>query len=156
MELKVTGVSLQRLTSFFAFQLETETAEGKVFTRIVSNARMTGQPSDRTERLLLDQLRSKADVLRYLLFLLADIGGADSGLVAQLIGSSSGDGSASRFGQVPLLETMVKALAQNPDALVPINRLIEDLKRTEEGAERIPDGIDQVWPAIWEARSQLI
>ncbi len=154
--LSVGGLSLQGITSFFAFQLETTSADGPITTRIVTNARMTGQPDDRAERLLLEQLKTKGDVLRYLLFLLADIGDDSAYQLAALLSSpSEGTGNRSYQPHIPLLETMVRALSRHPEALTPLDRLINDLQSTEEGAALLPDGLDQIWPVIWETRSRL-
>lgn len=154
-QLSQGALSLQALTSFFAFELEAESSDGPVSTRVVSNARLEGAPSDRAERLLLEQLRTKGDVLRYLLFLLADIGDEGAYEFAAVLSNPSGGATADWMPQIPLFESMVRALARHPEALTPINRLITDLKSTEEGAALLPDGLDEVWPAIWEARSQI-
>ena len=152
----IGGLSLQGLTSFFAFQLETTSETGPVIIRIVNNARMTGQPEDRAERLLLEQLKTRGDVLRYLLFLLADIGDDSAYEFASLFSSASEGTSGRAFQtQIPLFETMVRALSRHPEALTPIHSLIIDLQRTEKGSALLPDGLDQIWPVIWEARSRL-
>jgi hypothetical protein len=148
------ALSLQSLTSFFAFELTASTGSGPVSTRIVSNARMVGAPEDRTERLLLEQLKTKGDVLRYLLFLLADIGDEGAFEFAHII-SGSGETDRDWMPQIPLLESMLRALSRYPEALTPIHRLITDLQKTPEGAALLPDGLDQIWPAIWEAKSRI-
>jgi hypothetical protein len=148
------ALSLQALTSFFAFELTATTESGPVSTRIVSNARMVGAPEDRAERLLLEQLKTKGDVLRYLLFLLADIGDEGTFEFAHII-SGSGGTDRDWMPQIPLLESMVRALSRYPEALVPIHRLITDLQKTQEGTALLPEGLDQIWPAIWEAKSRI-
>lgn len=152
----VGGLSLQSLTSFFAFEITAESSEGPVSVVTVGNARLVGAPEDRHQRLLLEQLRTKGDVLRYLLFLLADLG--DDSAIHQINTLLSGRGTGSDGDwapAIPLFESMVRALSRNPDALGPINRLITDLQETPEGRQLLPDGLDEVWPAIWEAREAL-
>ena len=147
------GLSLQGITSFVIFELSA-VASGQTVV-IVSNAQMEGAPDDRAERLLAEQLQSKRDVLRYLLLLLADLG--DGGALQQLqamFASSDSQPAGDWQPSVPLLETMVRALARRPEALDPINRLITDLERSEAGRRLIPDGLREIWPAIWEARNQ--
>lgn len=150
------ALSLQAITSFFAFQLEAETQDGLVTTRIVSNARLAGAPADRAERLLLEQLKTKGDVLRYLLFLLADLGDESASDFAAVLANGSEGAGVDWMPHVPLFESMVKALARHPEALTPIHRLITDLRKTQEGAALLPDGIDKVWPLIWEARNARV
>jgi hypothetical protein len=50
---------------------------------------------------------------------------------------------------------MVRALDRRPESLDHIHRLIADLQHTPEGRELLPDGIDEVWPAIWQAREEV-
>jgi len=148
------ALSLQALTSFFVFELTASAESGPVSTRIVSNARMVGAPEDRAERLLLEQLKTKGDVLRYLLFLLADIGDEGAFEFAHII-TGSGETDRDWMPQIPLLESMVRALSRHPEALVPIDRLITDLQKTPKGTGLLPEGLDQIWPAIWEAKSRI-
>jgi hypothetical protein len=50
----------------------------------------------------------------------------------------------------------MKALAQNPEKLDRINRLVEDLCKTDEGQNLFPKGFMQVWESIWQIRSEMI
>ena len=50
---------------------------------------------------------------------------------------------------------MVRALNRSPQSLDHIGRLIADLERTEEGRKLLPEGLSELWPAIWEARQQV-
>jgi hypothetical protein len=149
------AMSLQALTSFFVFEIEARRSDAPIATRVVANARMVGAPDDRAERLLLEQLKTKGDVLRYLLFLLADLGDTGAAEFASILSSRAGETSGEWMPQIPLFESMVRALACNPEALTPIDRLIKDLERTEHGRAILPDGIEDIWPAIWEARSRV-
>jgi hypothetical protein len=155
--LSTGALSLQGLTSFFAFELSAKLTGGKLIaTRIVTNARLVGAPDDRAERLLSEQLKSKADVLRYLLFLLADLGDESAiELAGSLAASQGSENGNSHDFRIPLFESMVKALARNPQALAPVDRLIADLSRTDAGRALLPEGLDKVWPTIAEAQSQL-
>jgi len=150
-----SGLSLESVTSFVVVELTAASEEGMIANRVVVNARLTGAPEDRHQRILTAQLGSKGDVLRYLLFLLADMG--DEGAVAQIdqfVAQIAGDGNA-QLPSIPLFESMVRALNRSPQSLDHIGRLIADLERTEEGQELLPDGLSELWPAIWEARQQL-
>ena len=157
-EARFPVLSLQSLTSFFVFELATTAASGvTVTTRVVVNADLRNEPSDRLQRVLTDHLKNKGDVLRYLLLLLAD--GGDDGL-AHLIGAITGagwdaDADERHTVDVPLLESMLRALARSPETLDPINRLITDLQATDEGRSLLPDHLDELWPAVWEARGTL-
>lgn len=149
-----TGLSLQAITSFIVFELKSLTASPEVAIRLVVNGRLLNAPEDRLQRILTAQLHSKSDVLRYLLLLLADLTG-DSPF--EVVAAMSGNRQWGRWGaaEVPLFESMVKALSRSPHSLDHIFRLIEDLSATEEGRALLPDGLDQVWPAVWQARQEM-
>ena len=59
--------------------------------------------------------------------------------------------SAGSFG-IPLLEPLLRALAEDPTRLDHIERLISDLERTEEGKQLLPEELVAVWTAIRSAR----
>jgi mRNA-degrading endonuclease toxin of MazEF toxin-antitoxin module len=150
-------VSFEAITSFIAFQLEAS-HDGKTGrVQFAVNAELEGAPEDRPQRILSSMLDDKGKVLRYLLFLLADPD-AHLGAISQLLAggnrSSPGESSHQRV-DVPLLETMLDTLANNPDRLDPIARLVEDLAKTEEGRQLLPDGFEDAWSPIWAARQEL-
>lgn len=145
------SLSLQATTSFVAFELSAPSEQGPLRIRVVVNARLVGAPEDRYQQILTAQLHSKADVLRYLLLLLSDMqAGPDA--VTAILSSVRGDDDSPRLAQLPLFESMVRALSKNPDTLDHIARLIEDLSSTVEGRERLPDGLAEIWAPIWQAR----
>jgi hypothetical protein len=74
----------------------------------------------------------------------ADIINGESGLGKWRLGASA--------GMVPLFECMVRAMAGDPRRLDDLNNLIQDLKGHSETKDLLPDGIDEIWGPIWEAR----
>jgi len=152
-------VSFEALTSFFAFSVTAVEGNREVTTRFVLNIPVSGAPPDRRERMLLSLLRNRQQVLRFLLFLLAE-GSADMAgalAAARKIGDGSVDGSDGAFGsQFPLLELLLRALHRQPVKLDQVARLIEELSSTEEGRQLLPDGWERVWQPIWSAREQAM
>jgi hypothetical protein len=59
--------------------------------------------------------------------------------------------SAGSFG-IPLLEPLLRTLAEDPAHLDHIERLVSDLERTEEGKRLLPEELVTVWTAIRSAR----
>ena len=57
--------------------------------------------------------------------------------------------------EIPLLEALMRALSRNPEQLDRIARLVDDLRRTEQGARLLPEGFDSVWEPIWAARLEM-
>jgi hypothetical protein len=150
-------ISLGAITAFFAFELEC-TKDGQTCTeRFVTKLKLIGEPKDRLQRLLRSLLENKSQVLRLLLLLLAD----QSVSINKLINihrhlGSVGTSPESMPTGIPLLESLMKALAQNPEKIDRINRLVEDLCKTDEGQNLFPKGFMPVWKSIWQIRSEMI
>lgn len=147
-------VSNEGITAFFAVELSLR--EGRRVARVefVIPAELVGAPSDRLDRLLVQLLQSRGDVLRYMLFLLA----GDDVALANLRGAVGDAGSRpgherDRASELPLVEWLVRAVSRSPERIDHLARLIASLRATEEGRELLPDGFDDVWDAIWTARS---
>ena len=139
---------LVRLTAFAAFRLH-------VPVRGVDDVRMTlrlpanGMPEDRIHQVLRTLIDSPE---RFLLFLRALLGGLDGMVDWAKDGSDGGEGGAwgEGFAGETLLEDMVQAAARDPERLKPVRRLIDDLRKTEEGREIVPDDLFAVWSAVEE------
>jgi hypothetical protein len=149
-------VSLERLTSFFGIELTLSEGSASATARFVVNADLVGAPSNRGELLLGRLLESRDKVLRYLLLLLADDGFAadGGGSISRLLSVLDAGGGWNDPWSIPLLESMVRALAASPERLDHVGRLIGSLRLTEEGAALLPEGLDEIWPPIWEARQE--
>jgi hypothetical protein len=144
-------VSFTALTGFFVFEISAKLGRRTLRATFVTVANLVGAPDDRLRRIVSAQLASRADVIRYLLFLLSGVS-PDDGLV--LVGGphSPGDGHWDIGIELPLLETMVRALARNPESLDHVGRLLEDL---QSRPELVPPGLKEVWDPIWQARQAM-
>jgi hypothetical protein len=144
-----------RLTPFILFSIRAAIDARCLERHFVVNLPIEGLPENRRERLLLSLLRNSAQLMRYLLFLLADDGwnaGDTLNLLEGIDGSSSG-GSADAAGfDLPLLEPMLKALSSAPEKLDQIAQLVADLEKTPEGRAIIPADFAAAWQPIWEVR----
>ena len=97
-------------------------------------------------------LSNRERLLRYLLMLLE---GAD----AELPGG--GDGKGGRWGEwnplgafgLPLLEPLLRTLAEDPSRLDHIELLVKDLEKTDEGRQLLPEELVMLWTAIRAARA---
>ena len=113
---------------------------------------LAGAPADRDSRLLLALLSNRERLLRYLLMLL---GGAELYL------EGGGTGKGGRWGEwnslgsfgLPLLEPLLRTLAEDPSRLDHIERLMQDLEKTEEGRQLLPEELAMLWTAIRAARA---
>jgi len=147
-------VSTEGLTAFFAIELELKEARKRARVDFVVRASLMGAPNDRLDQLLVRLLRTRGDVLRYMLFLLA----GDDHALASLRGVSGeieagrGDGAVAGTLDLPLVEWLVRAVSRSPERIDHLARLITSLRATSEGRELLPVGFEDVWDAVWEAR----
>jgi len=149
-------IAASGVTAFLAIRAVAERSGMTAETAFVVPATLIGAPTGRAERVLTSMLKNQQELLRYLLFLLAD---AELDLQA-LIDALSGDrfgSEATRFERVapPLLETMLRALSSEPTRLDHVAKLLEDLRDTDEGRGLLPDGLDDIWGPIWSVRQEL-
>ena len=145
------SVTLAGITSFVAITATARFDGREIRATALANARLDGAPTDRKERLLSAQLTNPEDLIRYLLFLLFDLT-EDSQLEQLVAAFGAGSGRWTNVDQIPLFETMLRALAHSPGALDRIADLLEDLRSTDDGAKVIPAGLAEIWGPIDEAR----
>ena len=147
----------REISAFFAFDV-TVRSSGKSRTEgFVLKLPLDGAPADRNERILRAMLKDKSQVLRLMLLLLSlerrsDLPGINDG---------SGLGDAWKWrpggppGIVPLFECMVRALTRDPQRIDDLNNLIQDLRGNPETQDLLPEGLDEIWKPIWEARKMI-
>jgi hypothetical protein len=151
------SVSFEALTSFYAFELSGREGSASLTVGFLVNAKLVGAPADRRERTLVNLLRNRSDLLRFLLFLLGGDGGERNlvELGPNLTKLLAGDGDGHReIEWQNLFEPMVRALARDPSKLDDIDRLVRDLQRTDEGRQLLPDEWDAIWEPIWAVRGE--
>lgn len=149
-------LSLEALTSFFAFEIRMVADEVEVHNRFVLNVPLQNAPAGRQERILRQLLGDRSKVLRYLLMLLAsedDLHGLFDILLARRRLGSGENGSVRE--QITFFEPLVRALARDPAKLDRVHRLVEDLSRDPEGLELLPASFLDIWTPIWQARLRL-
>jgi len=145
------GVTLEGITSFFAVRATGRRGEANGATTFLVNARLEGAPEDRHSRLLAAMLRDPDRLLRYLLMLLHDqdsILGGEMGQGKGWLGRWVGAG----WGELPLLELLLRALDRHPERLDHIERLLHDL--ADERQRILPEGFETVWDPIWSQRRE--
>jgi hypothetical protein len=117
---------------------------------LVLVADLIGAPEDRLDEVMLD-LVPDARRFAFLMFLMLAVGDHEAqtdGTARRLLsgaGLGAEDTDALAF---PLFESLVRASARDPERLVAIDRLITQFSRTEEGRQRLPEGIEVMWAAF--------
>jgi hypothetical protein len=150
-------VSFEALIAFFAFDVTLVAQPQPFSTRFVLNLPLENAPADRDERLLRLLLGNRQKVLQFLFFLLADDQREASDLVEVLPGGEGSRKIDDTGWSLPadLFETMVRALHRQPDRLVQVNRLVQDLKKLPESKALLPADFDVIWEPIWQAYREL-
>ena len=77
-------------------------------------------------------------------------------MLAALVGR--GDDGSQTGGIGPaygVFEMLVRALAEQPAAIADLDRLVERLRRTDQGRAVLPAGFDALWPVVAAAHRRL-
>ena len=148
-------MTIDTITAFFAFEMSLERVDKKAKSRFVVKADLEGVPEGRFSYLMRSLLKNRNQVLRMFLMLLADqdAPSVHAGGKAWSLGSSV-ELSNSSF-EIPLLESLLRALDRDPEKIDRINSLVKDLMANDDGVELLPEGFNDIWPSIWAAREGL-
>ena len=140
---------LARLTAFIAFRLRAG-VHGVDDIRMTLRLPAEGMPADRMHHVLRGLLDSPEKFLR---FLRALLGGLDA--VLGWAREEGETGAPGPWGVVAggetLLDDLVRTASRDPERLKPVRRLIDDLRKTEEGRSIVSDKLFAVWTAVEEA-----
>jgi hypothetical protein len=143
------GVPLADITPFVVLRVRSH--EGLQRGTVV-HATLVDDPTGRLDEVLARQVDTPEKFLRFLALLL---GLADPNLLLLGTGQANGVG-ITRITQGPgVFELVLRALADRPDALLDLDRLVRRLQATDTGRRVLPDGFDVLWPIVLEAHRRL-
>lgn len=134
------------LTAFVAFRMSVD-VEDVEDLRFAMRLPAKGLPSDRTARILRSLIDSPAKFLRFLRALLGGVEGENPFLLQEGEGSNSAAWEGV-FGGETLLEDFLRTASRDPERLDVVRRLLEDLRRTEDGRAIVPPDLYELWQAI--------
>ncbi|MEV0842018.1 phospholipase D family protein [Actinocatenispora sera] len=141
------GLTITELTPFLILTVRGDRGQQR---RTTVRARLLGDPDGRLDEILAEQIATPDRFLKFLLLLL---GFGESGALPSLAATGAG-GAWSGTGS-GLFELMVNALADRPDALDDLRRLVRRLLGTERGRAVLPDGFEELWDAVQAAHEAL-
>ena len=153
-EIAFGPMAVSSITRFIAFEIALEgdkpKAPPQAFVLRVPADELPVQMRD--EAVVRQVVRDREGFLRYLLFLLGDLGAFadDQGNG----GWSPGTGSGSGFGTLPLLEQMTRAFCRDPSRLEAVRRLVEHLRTSDatgDDREFVPDDFLELWATFESA-----
>jgi hypothetical protein len=146
----VDGLPLADITPFLAVRAE---ISGLGVATVV-RAELHGDPADRLDTVLASQVDTPDKFLRFLTLLLGleDAFGPAGAPAGQ-------DGAAVDFGAVGpgggVLEAVLRALADNPRAILDLDRLVAGLARTQQGRDVLPAGFADLWRTVMAAHDRM-
>lgn len=134
-----------RLSAIVAFRLSVPESVDDV--RFALKLPAMGIPESRVHQILRTLIDSPE---RFLQFLRALLGGVEA--LADWASDTGGSGwdlvAGAGLSGEPLLEDLLRAASRDPERLAPIRRLIEDLRKTEEGRRIVPEDLYALWQVV--------
>lgn len=119
----------------------------------VVRAELHGDPPGRFDEILAAQIDTPEKFLRFLALLLGLASGAD---VDNLLALGSGAGPHRRVAAGPgVFESVVRALAQQPQTIDDLDRLVGRLVLTEKGRGTLPQGFTGLWSLVMQTQGLL-
>lgn len=148
-----TAVPLADVTPFVVLHLELRGATQHVEGATVIRARLHGDPPGRLDALIARLVNSPAKFLRFLFLLLGLANGAVPPWFQHATDEATdGPGDQHRELELGVFEALTRALVANPAALDDLGHLVEHLRASEAGLATLPEGFDELWTAVTEAR----
>lgn len=146
------GLPLADVTPFVV--LRAQRSEGTVVVEraTVVRAELIGDPEGRLDEVIARQVDTPEKFLRFLALLL---GLGESPFLTSEGAGGAGASAAWFTGAGPgLFELLVRSIADRPQAIDDLDRLVTRLQATERGREILPDGFTDLWATILQARQR--
>jgi len=152
-EVIFNNISTVSVTSFMAFDLTLRSKELKHSAHFVLNLPMENVPEDRNDHILRTILSDRSRFLRYLILLLSEDDTTLTWLADLRRQADSGDSGRAipLLSESDLLEKLVRAYSRAPEKLRRVAALVDDLCKTPEGRQLLPEGFEELWQVIWKA-----
>ena len=146
--------AVEDITPFLVLRLSTGAGSSAIEVSTVVLARLVGDLDDRLDRVLARHIGTPAEFLRFVLLLLQLAGRED--IDPGLLGTGGAFGAFTTLDDsAGLLEAVVRALADHPAAIDDIDRLVNQLSKTEKGRSLLPDQWTAFWAQVMAARARI-
>jgi hypothetical protein len=145
LELEWEGLEADQLTPFFVIELKGGPGTRNASVSTVVRASLEDGPEDRLDLVIARHVESPEAFMRFLMLLLQ----FTQGELLSLPDSDEDSAGAQwllRMQQRGVLESVLHALAEQPEVIEEIERLVSRLETTEQGRARFPEG----WTAFWQ------
>jgi hypothetical protein len=143
-------VPLADITPFLAIRAG---APGGLQGGTVIRGVLKNDPAGRLDEVLARQVSTPEKFLRFLVLLL---GFGNPNLLAMLTAGEGASTGYAAIGSAPgVFEIILRALADHPQALHDVDRLVQHLRATENGRMVLPEGFDSLWAVVRETLGKL-
>jgi len=115
---------------------------------------LRGTPASRQQDIMVKLIDTPEKLLRFLQLILA-LGQKEALNLSDLIEDSASTSTSWAISEKGLLESLIEALARDPEALVRLSPVIQRIIETGDKNEVLPEGWIEVWSAITTAQKQL-
>lgn len=150
-DLAFTGVALADISPFVVVRI---TDPDGLSVSTVVHAALVNDPPDRLDAVLARQVDTREKFLRFLALLLG-LSDVDPGLLDPTGPDGATAGFGAGHGSAGVFELLIGALAERPQALADLDRLVSRLRATESGRDILPTGFEDLWTAVLAARARL-
>ena len=141
------ALAISEITPFIVFRATGRSGGVSIERATVVRAHLVNDPASRFDEIIAKQFRTTADFLRFIALLLGL--GESFGVAGE--GAGGGGSWSLSPQQSGLFEMIVRAVADRPDAIEDLDRLVSRLQETERGQQVLPDGFNELWNVILEA-----
>ena len=151
---RFVGLSVTELACFLAVEIRASLNGKSSRKRFVRPIEVDGIPEDRLPRLLASMLSNRARLIQLLWLLLSpddDIAFAE---FEHFFGTDNGNFAAG-ISLPGLTERMLETLHSGPDRLDAVKSLVDDLRKTDAGAELLGPEFDAIWEPLWKVRENV-
>lgn len=157
-EVMFAPIAMESITTFVVFHLKAQKGDRSSSLQFVQNIPLLGVPETRREQMLRFMLKNRNQVMRFLLFILAD--GQNDAIhegmeMGNLIENELGAREQNHQLEIPLFEALVHTLHRDPKRLDQIARTVAELEGSSDGKELLPPEFHRIWLPIWEARQKI-
>lgn len=153
--LEWADVTRRSITPFLVLETSAGAGSGVVVRRAVITTELCGDVGNRRARAMADILRSPADVLRYLSVLLFDpsfdLFATSAARPSPEAARGHNGGRSAGAADVILLEPLLRAVIRDRTALGTVQAFLDELRELPDAASLTPDGLHDIWSAVWQA-----
>lgn len=151
---RFVGLSVTELACFWAVEIRASLNGKSSRKRFVRPIEVDGIPEDRLPRLLASMLSNRARLLQLLWLLLSPDDDLAFTEFEHFFGTDNGNFAAG-ISLPGLTERMLETLHSGPDRLDAVKSLVDDLRKTDAGAELLGPEFDAIWEPLWKVRENM-